>query len=113
MEQGNNRARECLAVESKRLSETETRRSEIPCSIFIYYYFSIFFRGMYHTVDVTEEDRGPIKDNQIQMSLYYVCFVVVFSFFFLNMFVALIIVTFQEQGEKEMDGCELDRNQVH
>ena len=109
MEQGVNRARECLAVESKRLSESETRRSElIPCSI-----FSIFFRGMYHTVDVTEEDRGPIKDNQIQMSLYYVCFVVVFSFFFLNMFVALIIVTFQEQGEKEMDGCELDRNQVH
>ena len=46
------------------------------------------------------------------MSLYYVCFVVVFSFFFLNMFVALIIVTFQEQGEKEMDGSELDRNQV-
>ncbi|XP_068707283.1 voltage-dependent calcium channel type A subunit alpha-1-like isoform X2 [Montipora foliosa] len=67
--------------------------------------------GMYNTIDVTEEDRGPIRDNQIQMSLYYVCFVVVFSFFFLNMFVALIIVTFQEQGEKEMDGCELDRNQ--
>lgn len=67
---------------------------------------------MYHTVDATEEDKGPIRDNQIQMSLYYVCFVVVFSFFFLNMFVALIIVTFQEQGEKEMDGCELDRNQV-
>lgn len=69
-------------------------------------------RGMYHTVDATVEDMGPIRDNQIQMSLYYVCFVVVFSFFFLNMFVALIIVTFQEQGEKEMDGCELDRNQV-
>lgn len=67
---------------------------------------------MYHTVDATAEDQGPIRDNQIQMSLYYVCFVVVFSFFFLNMFVALIIVTFQEQGEKEMDGCELDRNQV-
>ena len=67
---------------------------------------------MYHTVDATKEDQGPIKDYQVQMSLYYVCFVVVFSFFFLNMFVALIIVTFQEQGEKEMDGCELDRNQV-
>ena len=67
---------------------------------------------MHHTVDATQEDMGPIRDNQIQMSLYYVCFVVVFSFFFLNMFVALIIVTFQEQGEKEMDGCELDRNQV-
>ena len=76
------------------------------------YEFFCGFRGMYNTIDVTEEDRGPIRDNQIQMSLYYVCFVVVFSFFFLNMFVALIIVTFQEQGEKEMDGCELDRNQV-
>ncbi|XP_058941350.2 voltage-dependent calcium channel type A subunit alpha-1 isoform X1 [Pocillopora verrucosa] len=68
-------------------------------------------QGMHNTIDATKEDRGPIKDYQIQMSLYYVCFVVVFSFFFLNMFVALIIVTFQEQGEKEMDGCELDRNQ--
>lgn len=78
-----------------------------------YQAFSIFLcRGMYHTVDATKEDQGPIRDNQIQMSLYYVCFVVVFSFFFLNMFVALIIVTFQEQGEKEMDGSELDRNQV-
>ncbi|PFX33508.1 Voltage-dependent calcium channel type A subunit alpha-1 [Stylophora pistillata] len=68
-------------------------------------------QGMHNTIDATKEDHGPIKDYQIQMSLYYVCFVVVFSFFFLNMFVALIIVTFQEQGEKEMDGCELDRNQ--
>lgn len=67
---------------------------------------------MYNTVDATEEDKGPRKDNQIQMALYYVCFVVVFNFFFLNIFVALIIVTFQEQGEKEMLGCELDRNQV-
>ena len=67
---------------------------------------------MYHTVDATTEDHGPRRDNQIQMSLYYVCFFFVFCFFFLNMFVALIIVTFQEQGEKEMVGCELDRNQV-
>lgn len=79
----------------------------------MFVHLSLFlFRGMYHTVDATQEDMGPIRDYHIQMSLYYVCFVVVFSFFFLNMFVALIIVTFQEQGEKEMDRCELDRNQV-
>ena len=67
---------------------------------------------MYHTIDATKVDEGPRRDNQLHMSIYYVCFVVVFSFFFLNIFVALIIVTFQEQGEKEMIGCELDRNQV-
>ena len=67
---------------------------------------------MHHTIDATEENHGPRRNNQIYMALYYVCFVVVFNFFFLNIFVALIIVTFQEQGEKEIVGCELDRNQV-
>ena len=100
-----------MAGESKRLIESEQEDEKFLVQ-YLFIIFFDFFRGMYHTIDVTEEDRGPIRDNQIQMSLYYVCFVVVFSFFFLNMFVALIIVTFQEQGEKEMDGCELDRNQV-
>jgi voltage-dependent calcium channel L type alpha-1D len=70
------------------------------------------FRAMYQTIDATAVDQGPRRDNQPHVSIYYVCFVVVFSFFFLNIFVALIIVTFQEQGEKEMIGCELTRNQV-
>ncbi|KAK3748061.1 hypothetical protein QZH41_004204 [Actinostola sp. cb2023] len=67
--------------------------------------------AMYHTIDATKVNEGPRRDHQLHMSIYYVCFVVVFSFFFLNIFVALIIVTFQEQGEKEMMGCELNRNQ--
>ena len=64
-------------------------------------------------IDSTEVDHGPIMDNRLHMSLYYVCFVVVFSFFFLNIFVALIIVTFQERGERELIGCELTKNQVN
>ena len=67
---------------------------------------------MHRTIDATKEYNGPRRNNQIHMALYYVCFVVVFNFFFLNIFVALIIVTFQEQGEKEIVNCELDRNQV-
>lgn len=35
-----------------------------------------------------------------------------FPFFFVNVFVALIIVTFQEQGDLEPDD-ELDKNQVN
>uniref|UniRef100_A0A7M5WIZ7 Voltage-dependent calcium channel alpha-1 subunit IQ domain-containing protein n=2 Tax=Clytia hemisphaerica TaxID=252671 RepID=A0A7M5WIZ7_9CNID len=66
---------------------------------------------MEKSMDATEVDFGPIPNNRMQMALYYVAFVVVYSFFFLNIFVALIIVTFQEQGEKEITGSELDKNQ--
>ena len=55
---------------------------------------------------------GPIRDYKIHMSIYYVCFVVVFAFFFINIFVALIIVTFQESGERNIQASDLDRNQV-
>ncbi|XP_068694848.1 voltage-dependent calcium channel type A subunit alpha-1-like isoform X3 [Montipora foliosa] len=66
---------------------------------------------MQASIDTTDIDRGPIVDNNIQIALFYIFFVVVFSFFFINIFVALIILTFQEQGEKEQGDCELDRNQ--
>ena len=72
----------------------------------------LYFRVMQITIDSTKVDKGPLLDNRVHMSLYYVCFVVVFSFFFLNIFVALIIVTFQERGERELTGCELTKNQV-
>lgn len=67
---------------------------------------------MFNAIDSTDLDRGPILNNQIQVSLFFVFFVVIFSFFFLNIFVALIILTFQDQGDKEEGDCELDRNQV-
>lgn len=67
---------------------------------------------MQQSIDATEVDKGPIIDNKIEIALFYIFFVVVFSFFFINIFVALIILTFQEQGEKDQGDCELDRNQV-
>lgn len=67
---------------------------------------------MQASIDATEVDEGPITNNKIEIALFYIFFVVVFSFFFINIFVALIILTFQEQGEKDQGDCELDRNQV-
>lgn len=58
-----------------------------------------------------QPNQGPIDNNSPGYAIYYMSFVVVFSFFFLNIFVALIILTFQEQGEREIASCELDRNQ--
>jgi voltage-dependent calcium channel L type alpha-1D len=63
-------------------------------------------------MDTTDTDKGPVQDFNTVYAMYYVSFVVVFSFFFLNIFVALIILTFQDLGEKEISNCELDRNQV-
>ena len=64
-------------------------------------------------MDVTAVDQGPIRNFSVENALFYITFVVVFSFFFLNIFVALVILTFQEQGEKELVNSELDRNQVY
>uniref|UniRef100_A0A8C5EB91 Voltage-dependent calcium channel type A subunit alpha-1 n=1 Tax=Gouania willdenowi TaxID=441366 RepID=A0A8C5EB91_GOUWI len=64
-----------------------------------------------HSVDVTEEDRGPSPGNRMEMSIFYVIYFVVFPFFFVNIFVALIIITFQEQGDKMMEECSLEKNE--
>lgn len=63
-------------------------------------------------MDSTEEDRGPVPLFRIEMAIFYVIFFIVFPFFFVNIFVALIIITFQEQGEAELQDGELDKNQV-
>ncbi|XP_078343776.1 voltage-dependent L-type calcium channel subunit alpha-1D-like isoform X1 [Oculina patagonica] len=67
--------------------------------------------AMQTTMATTKEDYGPIPNYSPGYALYYISFVVVFSFFFLNIFVALIILTFQTEGEREIASCELDRNQ--
>ncbi|XP_037402743.1 voltage-dependent R-type calcium channel subunit alpha-1E isoform X2 [Pygocentrus nattereri] len=64
-----------------------------------------------HSVDVTEEDHGPSRGNRMEMSVFYVVYFVVFPFFFVNIFVALIIITFQEQGDKMMEECSLEKNE--
>lgn len=70
-------------------------------------------RVLQHSVDVTEEDRGPSHGNRMEMSIFYVIYFVVFPFFFVNIFVALIIITFQEQGDKMMEECSLEKNEVN
>lgn len=60
----------------------------------------------------TYEDEGPIQNFRIEMSIFYIIYFIVFPFFFVNIFVALIIITFQEQGEAELQDGEIDKNQV-
>uniref|UniRef100_A0A665WU27 Calcium channel, voltage-dependent, R type, alpha 1E subunit b n=1 Tax=Echeneis naucrates TaxID=173247 RepID=A0A665WU27_ECHNA len=64
-----------------------------------------------HSTDVTEENMGPSRGNRMEMSIFYVVYFVVFPFFFVNIFVALIIITFQEQGDKMIQECSLEKNE--
>lgn len=80
------------------------------CLKFIYHFF-LLFSVLQHSMDSVYETHGPLPRFRIEMSLFYVIFFIVFPFFFVNIFVALIIITFQEQGEKELEEGELDKNQ--
>uniref|UniRef100_A0A0N5AJK0 Voltage-dependent calcium channel type A subunit alpha-1 n=1 Tax=Syphacia muris TaxID=451379 RepID=A0A0N5AJK0_9BILA len=64
-----------------------------------------------NSIDTTEEDQGPSPFYRVEVALFYVMFFIVFPFFFVNIFVALIIITFQEQGEQELSEGDLDKNQ--
>uniref|UniRef100_A0A1I8ELT1 Ion_trans domain-containing protein n=1 Tax=Wuchereria bancrofti TaxID=6293 RepID=A0A1I8ELT1_WUCBA len=64
-----------------------------------------------NSMDTTEEDEGLLPFYRVEMALFYIMFFIVFPFF-LNIFVALIIITFQEQGEAELSEGDLDKNQV-
>ncbi|XP_046452681.1 voltage-dependent calcium channel type A subunit alpha-1-like isoform X11 [Daphnia pulex] len=64
-----------------------------------------------NSMAATQEDHGPILHYRIEMSIFYIVYFIVFPFFFVNIFVALIIITFQEQGEAELQDGEIDKNQ--
>ena len=59
----------------------------------------------------TYENEGPLTWFRVEMSIFYIVFFVVFPFFFVNIFVALVIVTFNDLGEAELTE-DIDKNQV-
>eukprot|EP00795_Rhopilema_esculentum_P010180 gene10180-18850_t len=67
--------------------------------------------AMHRTIDATKIDQGPITNSNPQLCIYFIVFVIVFTFMIINIYVALIILTFQRQGERELTEGGLDRNQ--
>ena len=66
-------------------------------------HFVIFiFRILQDSMSSTYEEEGPKPWFRVEMAIFYIVFFVVFPFFFVNIFVALIIVTFNELGEAEL-----------
>jgi len=74
--------------------------------------FFLIISVLQNSMAATWEDIGPQPHYRIEMSLFYVVYFIVFPFFFVNIFVALIIITFQDQGEAELQDGGIDKNQV-
>uniref|UniRef100_A0A915B5U1 Voltage-dependent L-type calcium channel subunit alpha n=1 Tax=Parascaris univalens TaxID=6257 RepID=A0A915B5U1_PARUN len=66
---------------------------------------------LYVAINSNEEDRGPIYNARQAVALFFIAFIVVIAFFMMNIFVGFVIVTFQNEGEREYENCELDKNQ--
>ncbi|XP_076801184.1 voltage-dependent L-type calcium channel subunit alpha-1D-like isoform X4 [Clavelina lepadiformis] len=66
---------------------------------------------LYKSIDSWKEGRGPVYGSRPAVALFYVVYIIVIAFFMMNIFVGFVIVTFQEQGEKDYKNCELDKNQ--
>ena len=72
--------------------------------------FVCYFSILQDSMASTYEEEGPKPWFRVEMSIFYIVFFVVFPFFFVNIFVALIIVTFNELGEAELQD-DMDKNQ--
>uniref|UniRef100_A0A3Q3EXF7 Voltage-dependent L-type calcium channel subunit alpha n=1 Tax=Labrus bergylta TaxID=56723 RepID=A0A3Q3EXF7_9LABR len=66
---------------------------------------------LYKAIDSHRENLGPIYNYRIEISIFFIIYIIIIAFFMMNIFVGFVIVTFQEQGEKEYKNCELDKNQ--
>ena len=69
-------------------------------------------RLLYRAIDSDQEDMGPVFNNRVDVSIFFIIYIILIAFFMMNIFVGFVIVTFQEQGEEEYKDCELDKNQV-
>uniref|UniRef100_A0A672YU96 Voltage-dependent L-type calcium channel subunit alpha n=1 Tax=Sphaeramia orbicularis TaxID=375764 RepID=A0A672YU96_9TELE len=66
---------------------------------------------LYRAIDSDQEDMGPVFNNRVDVSIFFIIYIILIAFFMMNIFVGFVIVTFQEQGEQEYKNCELDKNQ--
>uniref|UniRef100_A0A4W6C1C2 Voltage-dependent L-type calcium channel subunit alpha n=1 Tax=Lates calcarifer TaxID=8187 RepID=A0A4W6C1C2_LATCA len=71
----------------------------------------IWYNILLYAIDSNRENMGPIYNYRVEISIFFIIYIIIIAFFMMNIFVGFVIVTFQEQGEKEYKNCELDKNQ--
>ncbi|XP_070400944.1 voltage-dependent L-type calcium channel subunit alpha-1D isoform X4 [Nothobranchius furzeri] len=66
---------------------------------------------LYRAVDANAINRGPIYNYRVEISIFFIIYIIIIAFFMMNIFVGFVIITFREQGEAEFKNCELNKNQ--
>ncbi|XP_073675197.1 voltage-dependent L-type calcium channel subunit alpha-1D [Garra rufa] len=66
---------------------------------------------LYKAIDANAENRGPVYNYRVEISIFFVIYIIIIAFFMMNIFVGFVIITFREQGEAEFKNCELNKNQ--
>ena len=72
----------------------------------------LFSRLLYKAIDANGENVGPIYNYRVEISIFFIVYIIIIAFFMMNIFVGFVIITFRAQGEQEYKNCELDKNQV-
>lgn len=67
---------------------------------------------LYKAIDSNGENVGPIYNYRVEISIFFIIYIIIVAFFMMNIFVGFVIITFRAQGEQEYQDCELDKNQV-
>ncbi|XP_053551805.1 voltage-dependent L-type calcium channel subunit alpha-1F [Bombina bombina] len=66
---------------------------------------------LYKAIDANGENIGPIYNYRVEISIFFIVYIIIIAFFMMNIFVGFVIITFRAQGEQEYKNCELDKNQ--
>ncbi|XP_013926408.1 PREDICTED: voltage-dependent L-type calcium channel subunit alpha-1D-like [Thamnophis sirtalis] len=66
---------------------------------------------LYKAIDANAENQGPIYNYRVEISIFFIVYIIIIAFFMMNIFVGFVIITFRAQGEQEYKNCELDKNQ--
>ena len=59
---------------------------------------------MYHSLDIVGIDKGPIFENDVSQSIFYIVFIIIGSFFFLNFFIGVLFLKYTQAKNNETKG---------
>ena len=59
---------------------------------------------MNQAMDITTENRGPKYQNNIKQSIFFIVFILIGSFFFLNFFIGVLFLKYSEAQKRETAG---------
>ncbi|XP_072340717.1 voltage-dependent L-type calcium channel subunit alpha-1C isoform X4 [Scyliorhinus torazame] len=101
-------------ISERKWDNSEFNFDDVPSAMMALFTVSTFEgwpQLLYRAIDSHTEDAGPIYNYRVEISIFFIIYIIVIAFFMMNIFVGFVIVTFQEQGEQEYKNCELDKNQ--